>query len=320
MKAAVIHALGQTPRYETFADPVAGDGEVLVSTRAAALHPIVKTLAAGTHYLSTTEVPFIVGIDGVGVLNDGTRVYFGGARKPFGTFAELAAVPRKMCIPLPDGLDDVTAAAVANPGMSAWLALTWKAKVQPRETVLILGATGVAGQLAVQMARYLGAGRIIAAGRNPDSLKRLPALGADVTISLDQPEAALAEAFAREAKVAGLHVVIDYLWGAPTQALFAAMAKAPLNPSGSRIRHVEVGQSAGATITLPADLLRSSGLEISGSGFGSASIEKIFEVIPELFAFAASGVLKLETIQMPLAEVESAWTRPEPGARMVFVP
>ncbi len=170
------------------------------------------------------------------------------------------------------------------------------------------------------MARHLGAGRIIAAGRNPATLKRLGELGADVTISLEQPEEALAEAFVREAKVAGLDVVIDYLWGAPTQALIRAVSQLPLNPAGSRVRLVEVGQSAGPTITLQADVLRSSGLEISGSGFGSASFQKIFEVIPELFAMAASGVIHLETVQVPLSEVESAWGRSESGARLVFVP
>lgn len=320
MKAAVLHALGQAPKYESFADPDPGDGEVLVTIKAAGLHPIVKGLAAGTHYMSTTELPFIVGLDAVGVLPDGSRVFCAGPRKPFGTFAELAAVSTRMCIPLPDSIDDATAAAIANPGMSAWLALTWKAKVQPGETVLVLGATGVAGKLAVQMARHLGAGRVIAAGRNPASLERLSASGSDSVISLDQPEAALVEAFARETKVAGLHVVIDYLWGAPTQALFTALAKASPNPAGSRIRHVEVGQSAGPTITVPGDLLRSSGLEISGSGFGSASIEKIFAVIPELFNFAATGVVQLETVKIQLAEVEAGWSRSESGARIVFVP
>ena len=320
MNAAVLHALGQTPKYEAFADPVAGDGEVVVTMRAAGLHPIVKAVASGKHYMSTAEVPFIVGLDGVGLTEDGKRVYCGGPRKPFGTFAERTVVSPKMCVPIPEGLDDVTAAALANPGMSAWLALTWKAKLAAGETVIVLGATGVAGQLAVQMAKHLGAGRIIGAGRNPASLQRLTEIGADVTISLDQPEEALVEEFVRETKVAGLNVVIDYLWGTPTQALMRAIAKLPWNPAGNRVRHVEVGQSAGPTITLRADVLRSAGLEISGSGFGSASVERILQAIPEFFSLAASGVLKLETVQLPLSEVESAWSRSESGARVVFVP
>jgi NADPH:quinone reductase-like Zn-dependent oxidoreductase len=320
MMAAVLHELGQTPRFEQFPDPVPGEGEVLVEMRAAGLHPIVKSLASGKHYGSTGEVPFIVGVDGVGILEDGTRVYCGAARKPYGTMSERTVVPKWMCLPVPDGLDSEVAAAMANPGMSAWLSLTWRAQLVPGETVLILGATGVAGQLAVQLAKQLGAARIIAAGRNEEMLKRLKTLGADVTIQLGQPDGDLVAAFAQEAKAGGIDVVIDYLWGPPTEAFIQAISQRGLDHKAKRVRLVEVGASAGNTITLPASVLRSSGLEINGSGFGSASIDQILKAIPEFFAIAAQGKLSLEAETVPLAQIEQAWTRTGDGSRLVVKP
>ncbi|MBT9329594.1 quinone oxidoreductase family protein [Paracidobacterium acidisoli] len=317
MKAAVLHQLGQLPVCEDFSDPVAGEGEVIVEMRAAGIHPIVKALAAGTHYGSTGDVPFIVGIDGTGVLADGTRVYCGGARKPYGTMAERTVVPKGMCLPLPEGLTHEMAAALANPGMSAWLSLTWRAQLAAGETVLILGATGVAGHLAVQMAKLLGARRVIAAGRNAAQLESLRALGANAVIQLDQPQEDLVAAFASEVKAGGIDVVIDYLWGAPTEAFIRAISQRGLDHKAGRVRLVEVGQSAGATITLPADVLRSSGLEINGSGFGSASIEQIVKAIPEFFALAAQGKLHIELETLPLAQIEQAWTRKGDGKRVV---
>lgn len=171
MNAAVVHAFDVPPRYTSFAEPVAADGEVLVDVIAAGLHPIVKALANGSHYGSTGKLPFIPGVDGVGRQQDGTQIYFGSSRGPFGTFSERALAPRQMCVPVPEGLDAVTIAGMANPGMSSWVALTRRAKFVVGENILILGATGVAGQLAVQIARHLGAQRIVAAGRNREALR-----------------------------------------------------------------------------------------------------------------------------------------------------
>jgi NADPH:quinone reductase-like Zn-dependent oxidoreductase len=160
LNAAVVHAFDAPPRYTSFADPVAGKSEKLVKVIAAGLHPIVKSLVNGTHYGCTEVLPFIPGVDGVGRLQDGTRVYFGSARRPYGTFSELAVAPDWICLPLPEGLDEVTAAGIANPGMSSWAALSARAKFVAGESVLILGATGAAGQMAVQIAKRLGARRV----------------------------------------------------------------------------------------------------------------------------------------------------------------
>ena len=314
MRAAVVNVPGQVPKYQSFADPEPADGEELVQVRAVGLHPVVKMIAGGTHYSSKASGPAIAGIDGVGVRDDGSRVYFGFVRKPWGTMAERAAAPRHRFISIPDGLDDATAAAIPNAGMSSWVALKDRAGLTHGEDVLIMGATGVAGQLAIQTARLLGAKRVIGAGRNVGALA-----GADVDgiISLNQPEDDLREALIEEA-VAGIDVVVDYLWGRPTELLLEALAKGFNAESTHKTRLVEVGSSAGKTITLPAATLRSIDLTVLGSGFGGSSIDKILAAIPTLFEMAADGRLKMAVEPVPLAEVESAWDRAEKGRRIVF--
>lgn len=314
MQAAVVNVLGQAPKYQSFPDPVAGDSEVLIQVRAAGLHPIVKALARGAHYAGTADVPMVPGVDGVGTREDGARVYFGFARKPWGTMSERTVAPKSMCIPLPDGIDDVQAAAIANPGMSAWLSLKERARVVAGETVLVLGATGVAGQLAVQAARLLGAKRVIGAGRN---MEVLAGQNLDAVISLNQPEDAIRDAFAAEV-AGGIDVVIDYLWGRPTELLLEALARGFRASSTRSTRLVEVGESAGKTITLPGSTLRSVDLTLIGSGFGSAAMDRILTAIPNLFSMAAAGTLKIAVDQVPLKDVEAAWSRVEKGRRIVF--
>ncbi len=314
MKAAVMNELGQAPRYQDFPEPAPVEGEVLVQVRAAGLHPIVKALASGSHYAGKGEVPAIPGIDGVGRLEGGSRVYFGFARMPWGTMCERTVAPRSRCVPLPDNIDDVQAAAIANPGMSAWLSMRDRAGLSQGESVLILGATGVAGQLAIQAARLLGAKRIVAAGRNLDALA---AENLDGVISLVGEDNAIREAFAAEARK-GIDVVIDYLWGRPTELLLEALAKG-FDPNAARsTRLVEVGQSAGPAIRLPGSTLRSIDLKLMGSGFGSVPLQQVLEAIPMLFSMAAAGTFRVAAEPVPLAEVETAWNRKESGKRIVF--
>jgi NADPH:quinone reductase-like Zn-dependent oxidoreductase len=320
MNAAVVHAFNAPPRYTSFADPVAREGEKLVTVTAVGLHPIVKSLANGTHYGSTGELPFIPGIDGVGQLEDGSRVYFGIARSPFGTFAERSLAASWMCLPLPDSVDDVTAAASANPGMSSWGALFARARFVAGESVLILGATGVAGQLAVQIAKRMGARRVIAVGRNPRALEQLKDLGADATISLDQEHDPLVSTFRREWAEAGVDVVLDYLWGSPAESVLEAISQRGFLKSTSRVRYVQIGESAGRTIALPAATLRSSGLELLGSGFGSVALETILASISEFFKELAKKPFQITTKTVPLSDVESLWNAPEQGTRIVFQP
>jgi len=320
MHAAVVRSFDAPPRYSTFADPVAAEGESLVTVTAAGLHPIVKALANGTHYGSAGELPFVPGVDGVGRREDGSRVFFGMSRSPYGTFAERALAANWMCIPLPDGLDDATAAGIANPAMSSWVALTQRARFVAGESVLILGATGVAGRLAVQIAKRLEARRVIAAGRNPQALATLKQLGADAVISLDQEHDPLVAAFRSEYAEAGVDVVLDYLWGHPAECLLEAISQKGLRKAASRVRFVQIGESACREIRLKAASLRSSGLELLGSGFGSASLDQIRAAVEVFFKAAATQRFQFNMKTAPLSDIEALWNSPEQGTRLVFQP
>ncbi len=321
MKAAVLHSLGNPPRYEDFADPQPGSDEVLVHVKAAALKNSDKAMASGSHYDSYRELPVICGVDGVGLLEDGTRVYCGGCRAPYGMMAEQTIVSKAFCWPVPDGLDDSTAAALPNPALSAWLSLLWRAKLRPGETVLILGATGVGGKLAIQIAKHLGAGRIVAAGRNRRVLDTLPDLGANAIIALNQPDQELTAAFVREASRKKFNIILDYLWGHPTEVLVNALTGHDVMAESDTLRLIEIGEMAGPTISLSAAALRSSGMEIYGSGGGSVPHTAIFEAFPKVWALAANGKLRIDTVAVPLAEIEIAWQRNDlRGRRLVLIP
>jgi NADPH:quinone reductase-like Zn-dependent oxidoreductase len=314
MRAAVVNLPGKPPAFQNFPDPVPGEGEELVKVRACGLHPIVKALARGEHYMGTGEVPFVPGVDGAGVLEDGRRVYFGLIRKPWGTMAELAAAPRNMCFPIPDALDSQQSAAIVNPGMSAWLTMNERGALRAGETALVLGATGVAGHLAIQVARLLGAKRVVAAGRNVASLA---SANVDAVISLGESEEAIREAFVAEVR-AGVDLVVDYLWGRPAELLLEALATGFSAKSTHKTRWVEVGESAGKTITLPGAILRSIDLTLLGSGFGSASLDRVIAAIPTLFSMAVAGTINVPVKETPLANVETAWDQIEKGRRTVF--
>jgi NADPH:quinone reductase-like Zn-dependent oxidoreductase len=320
MNAAVVQSFDAPPIFTTFEDPTPGADELLIKVTAAGLHPIVKALARGAHYGSTGKLPFIPGVDGVGKLPDGTRVYFGASHFPFGSLAERIITAANFTLKLPDGMDDATAAALANPGMSSWTALKFRAQFVSGESVLILGATGVAGQLSVQIAKRLGARRIVACGRNPEALEELKSLGADEIISLNQPHETLVTAFRREIAEFGVNVVLDYLWGHPAETVLAAISQKGLSHASSRIRFIQIGGSAAPTITLAAATLRSSGVELLGSGFGSASMDEIFKAVADFFSAATKDPFKIEVKTAPLRDAEKLWTSPEHGFRLVFQP
>lgn len=315
MHAAVVTEFGQSPRYQVFAEPAVHEGEVLVHVRAAGLHPLVKAIASGAHYASGKELPNVAGVDGIGTLEDGKRVYFLFVRRPWGTMAERASTQHSMCVPVPDGLSDLDAAAIVNPGVSAWMSLHDRADLQRGESVIILGATGVAGLLAVQAARVLGAKRVVGVGRNVETLA-----GAEVDrkICLNDPEDVVREAFAQEA-AAGVDVVIDYLWGGTAELLLEALAKQFNQNATRRTRWVEVGDRAGKAITLQGGTLRSIDLHLMGSGFGANPMGQILGTIPKLFQMGEERKLTVHTVPVPLKEVESAWARVDKGRRVVLV-
>ena len=320
MHAAVLHSIETVPRYEEFAEPLIEDKdrEAIVHVHAASLKPIDKQLAAGSHYASPRELPCVCGADGVGHLDGGQRVFFGGPRPPYGAMAERTVVPRAFTFPVPENLDDATAAALPNPGISAWLSLAYRAKLAQGEKVLILGATGVTGKLAVKIAKLLGAARVVAAGRNQQALAQLLDQGADATISLTLPAAELREAFMREAGQSGFHVVIDYVWGQPAETFLTAITRKGFAAIGSETRFVQVGESAGPTITLPAAVLRSTALTIMGTA-GIPPREVLAEAFQQVMAQAAKGQLQIETEKISLADVENAWQRDHTGRRIVIM-
>jgi NADPH:quinone reductase-like Zn-dependent oxidoreductase len=319
MKAAVVRALGVPPRCEEFPEPIAGEHEVVVEVRAAALKPVDKQLAGGSHYAKSRDLPLVSGSDGVGLLSDGRRVFFGGCRPPFGSMAERTVVPKAFTFTVPDILSDEVAAALPNPGVSAWLTLTYRAKLVAGENVLILGATGVTGKLAVRIAKLLGAVRVVAAGRNPEILHSLRQFGADAIIRLDAPAKELEEAFRREFDGAGLQVVVDYVWGKPTESLLAAITAREFATIKSEIRLVQVGESAGPTISLPAAVLRSAALTILGTA-GIPPRDVLSDALHRVLSCAANGVLLIDTDRVPLAEIEGSWGRSSPGRRPVVIP
>ncbi|HEY1615391.1 MAG TPA: zinc-binding alcohol dehydrogenase family protein [Rhizomicrobium sp.] len=312
MKAAIVRQAGTTPVYGDFADPVPADGDVRIAVTASALSPLVKGRAAGTHYSANNAFPFIAGVDGVGRREDGQRVYFILPSAPYGSMAETAVVPASHCVAVPGALDDVAAAALANPGMSSWAALTERARFKSGDAVLINGATGAAGSLAVQIARHLGARRIIATGRNP---KILQSLGADATIPLVEDRAALEAAF-REHFARGIDVVLDYLWGPSAECFLAAAAKSgrPAAP----VRIVQIGSASGANIALPGALLRSAAIELMGSGIGSVSLPRLLAAIGEMLLAAGPAKFAIATRSLPLVQVDDAWGKDTGVPRLVF--
>jgi len=315
MKAAVVHSAGQIPVYDNFESPKAQPGHHLVRVKAAALSHVTRARASGKHYSASGIYPFVAGVDGVGVTEDGQRVYFANPRPPYGAMAEEVALSPKQCVPLPDDIDDVTAAALANPGMSGWMALRERAAFQPGETVLVNGATGASGALAVQIARHFGAKRIIATGRNPQVLQELKSLGADQVISLVADEEEQRAAF-ETAFEGSVDVVLDYIWGPSAQMILAASSKIP-DPAHP-LRFVQIGSMAGEEMTLSAAMLRSRANVVMGSGVGSVAPDRMVASVRDLLASAGKAGFRIDTETAALADVSSAWGHDTGNRRLVF--
>ncbi|MFJ6212002.1 zinc-binding alcohol dehydrogenase family protein [Streptomyces sp. NPDC092296] len=319
MHAAVVRSFDTPPRFDTFPTPTAtGDHQVLVDVLAAGLHPRVRSAADGSHYTSDGALPMVPGVDGVGRTPDGELLYFVAADDVPGTMAEQAVVDRRRAITLPAGTDPAAVAAAMNPGMSSWLALRSRVGFRPGGSVLVLGATGNSGQLAVQIAKHLGAARVIGAGRDRRRLELLTDLGADEVVSLDGDEQDVADRLGRAAS--DVDVVIDYLWGRPTQLAMPALLTAR-RERAKALAWVQIGSMAGRDITLPSYLLRAANLTILGSGQGSLTTAGIVAELPSLAVEIAAGTLAVDPLPMPLSQVERAWAAtPAPGGRIVLMP
>jgi NADPH:quinone reductase-like Zn-dependent oxidoreductase len=320
MRAAVVRTFDEAPRYEEFPDPVAqSDDEEIIEVLAAGLHPRVRSQANGSHYTSSDELPLVPGIDGVGRRDDGSLVYFLLPDTTYGSMAERTVIDVRRSIPLPPDADPVLLAAAMNPGMSSWVGFKRRVEFTSGQSVLILGATGSAGQLAIQIAKHLGAGEVIAAGRDTHKLAALAALGADATIDLS----AGAEEVAAEltATAGNVDVVLDYLWGPPAEA--AIMPVLLGRDDRSRLlTWVQIGAIAGPDIALPSAALRQANIHFLGSGQGSVSARGILEVLPSLVDEIDKGTFSLDVASHPLSDVADLWNQKlaRSTERVVFVP
>jgi NADPH:quinone reductase-like Zn-dependent oxidoreductase len=301
MKAAVISSFGTPPSFQDFKEPEAGDGETIITVEAAALSPIVKALAAGKHYASGPTAGFVPGVDGVGIDAEGKRVYFLFPKAPFGSMAEQSLAFRAMTTPVPDGLAADRAAAIVTGALASWVAFTRRARLVKGETVLITGATGSSGSMAVQTARHLGASKIIAVGRDKSKLDRLDA---DVKIPLrEDADIALRDQFDQ-----GVNVVLDFVWGEPAgRVLRAATGNRGSRTGEPRLRYVQLGTMAGDEIPIRGDMLRSSGLELMGSGIGSLAVTDLLAGAGEVLAAAREAGFDTPFESVALSAIAEAW-------------
>jgi NADPH:quinone reductase-like Zn-dependent oxidoreductase len=312
VRAAVLSEYG-VPRPGEFDEPEANEeGQAVVEVVAAGLNPVDVATATGEFYEGAPELPSVPGKEGVGAL-EGKRVYFGGAVQPFGSMAERALIRRENAHELPEGLDDGMAVALGIAGLAGWLPLSWRAELKPGEHVLVLGASGVVGQVAVQAARLLGAGRIVAAGRSQEGLDRARERGADEVVSLDQDPDSLIDALV-QATEERLDVVVDPVWSDPAVAAMKSASK--------WARFVHLGQSAGPEATIASSVVRGKSLSILGHSNFAVPLEVRAEAYARMARHAAAGELRVDVEKIPLDMVEEAWERQKasPHQKLVLVP
>ena len=313
MRAAVLHEYG-VPMPGEFAEPdEVGPGQSIVQVRAAGVNPVDVAISAGRFYAGKPPLPSIAGREGVGLLADGARVYFDAPVLPFGSMAERALIETASTLPVPEGVSDGVAVALGISGLAAWLPLTWRAQLQAGEHVLVLGASGVLGQIAVQAAKLLGAARVVAAARSPEALERCLTLGADTTVRLDGEPEDLPAALS-EAAQGRIDVVLDPVYGAPFVAALQAAS------FGARI--VQIGAGAGAEAMVPSAPIRGKMLVIMGHTNFAAPVDVKAEAYSRMAQAVAAGELTVETEELPLEQVAQAWQRLSEGAhhKLVLVP
>lgn len=318
MKAAVVDRSAGIPQYRDIPDPDVQDGQVLVTVEAVAVENVDRAIVAGTHYTAAefqAALPAIPCFDGIGRSPDGTLVGFGGLKPPAGALAQFVAVPAAYTAPIPEGIEPAIAAALSS-AITA-MSMQTAAGLIAGETVLVQGATGVAGRLAIQIARLLGAGRIIATGRDDGALAEVSELGADAVINTAVDDDALIESFRKHAGD-GYDVVADYLWGRPTELLTRALTPDSFAmPKPTRLVHI--GESDRSSIELSGDAIRTSGLEIYGAARNLAT--GMAAAYQQVVEWVRGGELVLNVTTMPLSRIEEAWQRTDlRGSRLVIVP
>lgn len=318
MKAAVLNKLGTSPQYQDFDEPIIEENQLLVNVKFSSIKNLDKLRASGTHYASYKETPVIVGFDGVGELENGDLVYAQGLT---GMLAEKAVIDKRKYTILPNGIDCVSASALPNAVMGSALALE-KGGMKTGYNVLINGATGVTGKLAVQLAKYYNASKIIITGRNQLVLDELHKLGADVSINLTDKEDQIIENLSELHQLQPVDLIIDYLWGRPVELIIKS-----LNSYGATDAHkttlVTVGDMAGKSINLESGFLRSNNFSIIGSGLGSLShadmLRYNIEVLPKMFDLLAKKIINIDTLVDNLNNIENAWNMAIPNGKRLVI-
>ena len=300
MRAAVLTDFG-TPAVGDFNEPEPTTGSTVIEVLAAGIHHVDLLKASGRFYTGPPPLPSVVGSDGVGRTPDGRLVYFDEPTPPFGSLAERALV-RDDCVMLavPD-VDPAVLAALGNAGLAAHTALQWRGNVQPGESVLVLGATGVVGRLTVQVARLLGAGRVVAAGRDHEGLTRARELGADEAVELG-PQL-------DPVTLGGANVIVDLLWGAPAAAALAHAAHG--------VRLIQLGQLSAVETPLAAPVLRGRAADIRAHAVFHAPYDVRAAAYRWLGEAAAASRLHVDVERVSLSDVTQAWSRQAAGTRGV---
>jgi NADPH:quinone reductase len=305
----VISELGQPPRLPDWPEPA---GDAIYEISAVSLNPVDINIGAGRYFAGHPELPYVPGCEGVGRAPEGTRVYLfadGLGVSRDGLMAERAHGPADLGIPLPAAVSDEIAASCGIAGMAGWMPLAWRAPVRTEDRVLVLGATGTVGLVAVQAAKLLGAKRVVAVGRNPERLQRAAELGADATVSLEEDD--LVAAFKDAAGGDGPTYIVDTLWGTPAVAAIQAAAR------GWRL--VQIGQSAGADATVASAVIRGKMGELYGYTDFAVPKDTFREQYLRLVGHAAAGEIVFDIETYPLARVAEAWERQASGANAKLV-
>ncbi|SDZ96270.1 NADPH:quinone reductase [Arachidicoccus rhizosphaerae] len=320
MKAIVMYPGGAAPEIGEREVPIENsDQQLFIKMRAAAIKNLDKMRASGKHYSSELRPEGqVVGTDGVGITKDGKR-YYGFSQT--GILAEYSLIDKAFAVPIPDGLDDSRAAAIPNAVMGSAMALLFRAKLRPGETVLINGATGVTGRMAIQVAKHYGAAKVIVTGRNKAAFAELEALGADQWLTLSEDQALLTSELAGLHQQYAIDIVLDYLWGASAEAILNGIKGKGGFAHG--VRFVSIGGMTGDLISLSSSILRSTPIVLMGSGLGSWTKEEvgkhIKEILPEFFDLAAAGQLQIETKDYGVSQLAELWEAKLPsGVRAVI--
>ena len=311
MRAAVVRRSGATPVLDQFADPQPGPGLSVGTLVAAALNPLDVLIVNDLLPFRRLQLPCIAGYEAVVRLGDGTRCYLACPPAPYGALAELVPVPDSAGFPVPAGLDPGLAVALGVTGIVGWVALDYRAHLQPGETVLVLGAGGSAGQLALQSARLLGAGRIVGAARGK-ALEQAAGRGADAVVDLADDQAI--DAGLTAAAPGGYDVIVDFLWGAP--------APYAMDHANVGARYIQVGSAAGATSTIAAAAIRNKLLTIVGQGTVGTPAEVRRSAYAQLMRHAADGKFTLDLEQTRLEDISQTWEHLKAGAprKLVVTP